>query len=182
MRFTAVAEVHRPPSTNDGGMFLAQASGQQVIGNTDPGKAPVILSAPRGDTLANKPKMLSAQMEVLDGIPMEEAECLEPLLISVPDTPLDSKAIAGNMMGSSSDRAVPQKDQTGRPMEGVTSTQLHLDSQPRGYQSMPNRKKYPWSDDIPNRQAKPPGNRTVPSVGVQNNTPGRKVCFYGNQT
>ena len=79
----------------------------------------------RGDTLANKPKIHSAQMEVLDGIPMEEAECLEPLLISVPDTPLDSKPMAGNMMGSSSDRAVPQKDQTGRPMEGVTSTQLH---------------------------------------------------------
>ena len=103
---------------------------------------------------------------------MEEAECLEPLLISVPDTPLDSKPMAGNMMGNSSDRAVPQKDQTGRPMEGVTSTQLHLDSQPRGYQSMPNRPKYPWSDDIPNRQAEPPGNRTVPSVVVQNNTPG----------
>ena len=48
---------------------------------------------------------------------MEEAECLEPLLISVPDTPLDSKPMAGNMMRNSSDRAVPQKDQTGRPME-----------------------------------------------------------------
>ena len=47
---------------------------------------------------------------------------------------------------------------------------------------MPNRPKYPWSDDIPNRQVEPPGNRTVPSVVVQNNTPGRKVCFYGNQT
>ena len=126
--------------------------------------------------------MHSTQMEVLDGIPMEEAECQEPLLISVLDTPLDSKAMAGNMMGSSSDRTVPQKDQTGRAMEGVTSTQLHLDSQPRGYQSMPNRKKYLWSDEIPNRQAKPPGNRTVPSVGVQNKTPDRKVCFYGNQT
>ena len=90
--------------------------------------------------------------------------------------------MAGNMMGNSSDRAVPQKDQTGRPMEGVTSTQLHLDSQPRGYQSMPNRPKYPWSDDIPNRQAEPPGNRTVPGVVVHNNTPGRKVCFYGNHT
>ena len=66
-----MAEVHRPPSTDDGGMFLARASGQQVIGNIDPGKAPVMLSAPRGDTLANKPKMHSTQMEVLDGIPME---------------------------------------------------------------------------------------------------------------
>ena len=175
-----MAEVHRPPSTDDGGMFLAQASGQQVIGNTDPGKAPVMSSALRGDTLANKPKMHSAQMEVLDGIPMEEAECLEPLLVSVPDTPLDSKPMAGNIMRNSSDRAVSQKDQTGRPMEGVTSTRLHLDSQPRGYQSMPNRPKYPWLDDIPNRQAEPPGNRTVTGVVVQNNTPGRKV--YGNQT
>ena len=90
--------------------------------------------------------------------------------------------MAGNLMRNSSDRAVPQKDQTGRPMEGVTSTQLHLDSQPRGYQSMPNRPKYPWPDDIPNQQAEPPGNQTVPGVVVQNKTPGRKVCFYGNQT
>ena len=67
-------------------------------------------------------------------------------------------------------------------MEGVTSTQLHLDSQPRGYQLMPNRQTYPWSDDIPNRQAESPGNGTVPSVVVQNNTLGRKVCFYGKQT
>ena len=71
-------------------------------------------SALWGDTLANKPKMHSAQMEVLDGMPMEEAECLEPLLISATDTPLDSKPMAGNMMENSSDRAVPQKDQTGR--------------------------------------------------------------------
>ena len=51
-------------------------------------------------------------------------------------------------------------------------TQLHLDSQPNGYQS----------DAIPNRQAKPSGNRTVSDGVVQNNTPGRKVCFYDNQT
>ena len=78
MRFPAVAEVHRPPSTDDEGNILAQASGQQVVGNTDPGKAPVMLSAPQGDTLVSKPKMNLAQMKVLDGIPMEEAECLEP--------------------------------------------------------------------------------------------------------
>ena len=59
---------------------------------------------------------------------------------------------------------------------------LHLDGQPSGYQSMPDRPRYPISDDIPNRQAKPPGNQTVPDVVVQNNTPGRKVCFYDNQT
>ena len=74
------------------------------------------LSAPRGDTLVNKPKMHSAQMEVLDGIPMVEAECLEPLLTSFPDAPLDSKPIAGNMIRN----AVPQKDQTSQPM-GVAS-------------------------------------------------------------
>ena len=125
VRFTAVVEVHRSPSTDDEGRLLAQASGQQVIGNTDPGKVPVMLSVPRGDTLANKPKMHSAQMEVLDGIPMEEAECLEPLLTSVPDAPLDSKPMAGNMIRNSSDRAVPQKDQTGRPMEGVTSPECY---------------------------------------------------------
>ena len=75
-------------------------------------------------------------------------------------------------------------------MEGVTSpallrrsvTQLHLDSQPSGYQSMPDRPRYPISDDIPRRQAKPPGDQTVPDVVVQNNTPGQKVCFYDNQT
>ena len=120
MRFTVVAEVHRPPSTDDQGNILAQASGQQVVGNIDPGKAPVMLSAPRGDTLVRKPKMHSAKMKVLDGIPMEEAECLEPLLTLVPDAPLDSKPMAGNMIRNSSDLAVPQKDQTGRPMEPST--------------------------------------------------------------
>ena len=156
-----------------GGMFLARASGQHVIGNTDPGKAPVMLSAPRGDTLANKPKMHLAHMEVLDSIPIEEAECLEPLLISVPDTPLDSKSMAGNMMRNSSDCAVPQKEQTGRPMEGVTSTQLHLDRIGR---------------NIRGRTIYQTGRRGLlairqcQGVVVQNKTPGRKVCFYGNQT
>ena len=67
------------------------------------------------------------------------------LLISVPDAPLDSKPMAGNMMRNLLDVAIPQKDTTGRPMEGVTSptasrrpvTLLHLDSQPSGYKSMP---------------------------------------------
>ena len=137
-----------------------------------------------------KPKMHSAQKKVLDGIPMEEAECLEPLLTSIPDAPLDSKPMAGNMIRNSSDLAVPQIDQTGRPMEGVTSpalsrrsvTQLHLDSQPSSYQSQPDRSIYPMSDDIPHRQAEPPGNQTVPDVVVQNDTPGRKVCFHENHT
>ena len=36
--------------------LLAQASGQHVVENTDPGEAPAILSAPRGDTLVSKPE------------------------------------------------------------------------------------------------------------------------------
>ena len=170
LRFTAVAEVHRPLSTDDEGEILAQPSGQQVVGNTYPGKAPVMSSAPRGDTLFSKPEMHPAQMRVLDGIPMEEVECLEPLLTSVPDAPLDSKPMAGNRMMNSSDVAIPQIDQTGRPMEGVTSptpsrhsvTPLHLDSQPSGYKLMPDWPRDPISDDIPQRQAKLLDNKTVP--------------------
>ena len=121
---------------------------------------------------------------------MEEVECLEPLLTSVPDAPLDSKPMAGNRIRNSSDLAVPQKDQTGRPMEGVTNpapsrhsvTQLHLDSQPSGYKSMPDWPRDPISDDIPQRQAKPPDNETVMDVVLQNKTLGRNVCFYDNKT
>ena len=91
-----MAEVHRPPSTDDEGEILAQPSGQQVVGNTYRGTAPVMSSPPRGYTLFSGPEMHPAQMRVLVGIPMEEVECLEPLLISVPDAPLDSKPMAGN--------------------------------------------------------------------------------------
>ena len=113
VRFTAMAEVHRPPSTEDEGEVLAQPSGQQVIGNTYPGRTPVMSSAPREDTLFSGPEMHPAQMRVLDGIHMEEVECLEPLLISVPESPLDSKPMAGNRMRNSSDVAISQKDMTG---------------------------------------------------------------------
>ena len=141
---TAVAEAHRPPSTDDEGKILAQVSGQQVAWKHRSWESCRDVECSR-DTLVSKQKMHSAQMKVLDGIPMEEAGCLEPLLTSVLDAPLDSKPMAGNMIRNSSDLAIPQKDQTGRPMEGVTSpapsrrsvTQLHLDSQPSGYQSMP---------------------------------------------
>ena len=140
MRFTVVAEVHRPLSTDDKGEILAQPSGQQVVGKTYPGRAPVMSSAPQADTLFSRPEMHPVRIRVLDCIPIEEVECLEPLLISVPDAPLDSKPMAGNRMRNSSDVAIPQKDTTGRPMEGVTSptpsrrlvTLLHLDSQPNG--------------------------------------------------
>ena len=164
-----MAEVDRPPSTEDEGDILAQPSGQQVIGNTYPGRTPVMSSAPRGDTLFSGSEMYPAQVRVLDGIPMEEVECLEPLSISVPDAPLDSKPIAGNRMRNSSDVAISQKDMTGRHMEGVTSptpsrhsvTLLHLDSQPSGHKSMPDWPKDPISDDIPQRQEKPPDRKTV---------------------
>ena len=94
------------------------------------------------------------------------------------------------MLRKASYLAVPQKDKTSQPMKGVTSPapsrhsamQLHLDSQPSSYQSQPDRSRYPISDDIPHRQAEPPGNQTVPDVVVQNDTPGRKVCFHDNQT
>ena len=153
--FTAMAEVHRSPPMDDEEKLIAQASGQHVVDNTDPGEAFAILSAPRGDTLVHKPEMHSAQKKVLDVIPMEEVVCLEPLLTSVPDAPLDSKPMAGNTIRNSSDLAVPQKNQTSRPMEGVTSQapsrhsvmQLHLDSQPSSYQSQPDQSRYPISDD-----------------------------------
>ena len=84
----AMAKVHRP-STDDEGEILAQPSGQQVVGNTYPGRAPVISSA-------------------------------------LPDAPLDSKPMAGNRMRNSSDVAIPQKDTTGRPMEGVTTSRQYV--------------------------------------------------------
>ena len=96
-------------------------------------------------------------------------ECLEPLLISVPDAPLDSKSMAGNRMRNSSDVAISQKDTTSRPMEGVTSPTpsrrlvmlLHLDSQPSGYKLRPDWPRDPISDDVPQRQEKPPDSKTV---------------------
>ena len=41
-------------------------------------------------------------------------------------------------------------------------TLLHLDSQPSGYKSMPDWPRDPISDDIPQRQEKPPDSKTVP--------------------
>ena len=101
--------------------LIAQASWQHVVCNTDLGKAPAILSAPLGDTLVSKPKMYSAQKIDLDGIPMEEVVCLELLMVSVPDAPLDSRPMAGNTDRNPSDYVVPKEDQTSRPTEGVTS-------------------------------------------------------------
>ena len=47
MTFTAVAEVHMSAPVDDEEKFIAQASGQHVVDNTDPGEAPAILSPPR---------------------------------------------------------------------------------------------------------------------------------------
>ena len=58
--FSAVAEVHVLASANEEDKLLAQASGQHLVCNTDPGKVPAISSVPKGDTLANKPRMYSA--------------------------------------------------------------------------------------------------------------------------
>ena len=77
--------------------LVAQASGQHVVCNTDPGKVPAISSVPTGDTLVNKPRMCSAQKIDLDGIPMEEVVFQESLAFSVPDGSLDSRPMAGNM-------------------------------------------------------------------------------------
>ena len=56
-------------SAVDEDSFVAQASEQHIVCNTDPGKVPAISSVPPGDTLVNKPMMHSAQKIDLDGIP-----------------------------------------------------------------------------------------------------------------
>ena len=109
MTFTAVAEVHVSASVNEEDeedKFIAQASGQHVVCETDPGEVPAILSAPPGDTLVSQPKMYSAQRIDLDGIPMEEVVALEPLAFSAPDASLDSRPMAGNMDWNSSEYVV----------------------------------------------------------------------------
>ena len=154
------AEVHMSAPVDEEEKLIAKAIEQHVVSNTDPGKAPAILSIPLGDTLVSKQTMHSAQKIVLDGIPMEEVVCLEPLMASVADTPLDSRPMAGNKDRNSSDYVVTKKDQTSRPTEGVTSPvpsrhsvmQLHLDSQPSKYQLQPDRSRYLIPDDIPRRQ------------------------------
>ena len=109
MTFTVVAEVHISPPVDDEEKLIAQASGQHVVDNTDPGEAPAILSSPRGDTLVSKPEMHSARKIVQDGIPMEEVVCLEPLMTSVPDTPLDSKLLQAIWLGTHQITRFPRK-------------------------------------------------------------------------
>ena len=52
---------------------------------------------------------------------MEEIVVLEPLALSVPDGSLDSRPMAGNMSWNPLEHMVPAKNQTSRPMEGVTN-------------------------------------------------------------
>ena len=94
MTFRAVEEVHISASVNEEDKFIAQASGQHVVRDTDLGEVPAILSAPPGDTLVNQPNMYSAQKIDLDGIPMDEVVVLELLAFSAPDASLDSRPIA----------------------------------------------------------------------------------------
>ena len=53
MTFTAVAEVH----VSEEDKFIAQASGQHVVCDTDHGAVPAILSAPPGDMLVSQLEM-----------------------------------------------------------------------------------------------------------------------------
>ena len=167
-------------SANEEDKLVAQASGQHVVCNTDPGKVPAISSVPMGDTLANKPRMYSAQKIDLDGIPMEEVIVLEPLAFSVPDGSLDSRPMAGNMDWNPSEYAVSEKDQTGRPTEGVTSPapsghlvmQLHLDSQHSRTKLKPDQSVYPVPDDTPHGKVGFYDNQTVSDLLVDSNTDG----------
>ena len=97
------------PRVGSGGRGGKVNSPSQWASKTDPGEAPAILSAPLGDKLVSKPEMHSAQKIVLDGIPMEEVVCLEPLMASFLDAPLDSRPMAGNTVRNSSDHVVPRE-------------------------------------------------------------------------
>ena len=166
--FTAVAEVHMSAPVDEEEKLIAQASGQHVVCNTDPGKAPTVLSAPLGDTLVSKPKMHSANKIDLDVIPM--VVCPEPLTASVPDVPLDSGPMAGNTDWNPSDYVVPKEDQTSRPtVKAFSDAVAPGDSQSSKYQLQPDRSRYPIPDDIPRIQVASPGNQTVPDFLVDIN-------------
>ena len=165
-------------SASEDDSLVAQASEQHIVCNTDPGKVPEILSVPAGDTLVTKLMKHSAQKIDLDGIPMEED--LEPLAFSVLDVSLDSRPMAGNMDWNPSEHAVPEEDQTSRPMEGVTGPEplghsvmkLHLDSQPSRNKLKPERSEHPAPDDTPRRVVGFYDNQTVSDLLVDSNTDG----------
>ena len=162
--------------------FIAQASGQHVVCDTDPGEVPAIFSALPGDTLVNQPKMYSAQKIDLDGIPMEEVVVLESLAFSAPDASLDSRPMAGNMDWNPSEYVVHNEEQTRRPTEGVTSPaplrnsvmQFHLDSQPgrNTCKLKPDQSGGPVPNETPLRQVDVYGSQTVPDFLVDANMDG----------
>ena len=134
----------------------------------------------RGNTLANKLRMYSAQKIDLDGIPMEEVVVLEPLAFSVPDGSLDSRPMAGNMEWDPSEYVVSKKDQTSRPTEGVTSPapsghsvmHLHMNSQHSRNKLKPDQSGYPVPDDTPRIKVGFYDNQTVSDLLVDSNTDG----------
>ena len=144
MTFSAVVEVHVSVSASDDDSLVAQASEQCIVCITDPGKVPETSSVPAGDTLITKPMKHAAQKIDMDGTPMEEVS-------------LDSRPMAGNVDGNPSEHAVPEEDQTSRPMEGVTGLEplghsvmkVHLDSRPGRNELKPERSEHPVPDDTP---------------------------------
>ena len=180
MTFTAVVEVHVSASVNEDDKFIAQASGQHVVCDTDLGEVPAILSAPPGDTLVNQPEMYSAQKIDQDGIPMEEVVVLEPLEFSAPDASLDSRPITGNINWNPSEYVVHIEEQTRRPMLGVTSPaplrhsvmQFHLDSQPGRNKLKPDQSGDPLPNGTPRRQVDVCGSQTVPDFLADANMDG----------
>ena len=56
------AWVHVSAAVNEEDKFIAQASGQHVVCDTDLGEVPAILNGAPGDTLVNQPEMYSAQI------------------------------------------------------------------------------------------------------------------------
>ena len=173
-------EVHVSTSVNEDDKFIAQASGQHVVSDTDLGEVPAILSALPGDTLVNQPEIYSAQKIDPDGIPMEEVVVLEPLEFSAPDACLDSRSIAGNMDLNPSKYVVHIEEQTRRPTEGVTSPapvrhsvmQFHRDSQPGRNKLKPDQSGDPLPNGTPRRQVDVCGSQTVPDFLVDVNMDG----------
>ena len=146
---------------NEEDKFIAQASGQHVVCDTDPGEVPAIVSAPPGETLVNQPKMYSAQKIDLDGIPMEEVVVLEPLSFSAPDASLDSRPMADNMDWNPSEYVVQN---TSPASLRHSVMQFHLDSQPGRNKLKPEQSGDPVPNETQRRQVDVYGSQTVPDL------------------
>ena len=87
----------------------------------------------------------------------------------------NGRPMAGNMDWNPSEHAVPEEDQTSRPMEGVTSPEplghsamkLHLDNQPSSNKLKPERSEHPALDDIPRRVVGFYDNQTLWWIRIQ---------------